>query len=82
MKEEKIYQMALAEAVFSIISWNEYELTPDQIFKAWQKGEEPQGVQICETFQDYDPDYLAEECESKTSQFISFAKEILKEANK
>lgn len=82
MNEQLIQERALAEAVDSIISWNEYELTPDQILKAWQKGDEPQGVQICENFQDYDPEYLAEECESLTNQFVRFAKEILEEASK
>ena len=82
MNEQLLQEKALEEAVFSIISWNECELSAAEILKAWQVGEEPAGVTICETYEDLDPDYLAEECESKANQFARFAREILEEASK
>lgn len=82
MNKEKITELALGEAVSSIISWNECELSPAEILKAWQDGKEADGVEISEAFQDYDPEYLAEECESLRNQFVSFAEWVLEEASK
>lgn len=79
MNKEMLREKALEEAVYSIVSCNDTDLTPAEILKAWQKGEELEGVSISELYEYCSPRYLAEECESKTLQFVRFINELLEE---
>lgn len=82
MNEELLQERSLDEAVFSIISNNETNLSSSQILKEWQEGREPEGLSVCDTYEGYSTDYLVDECLGMQRQFVRFAKEILEEASK
>lgn len=82
MNKEKIQEMSLHSAIYNILSSNDSNLTPEQILIEWKEGREVEDATVCVTYEDFDPEYLAEECESLTNQFVSFAEWVLEEASK
>ena len=82
MNEKLIQKMALENAVLTVISSNDEDLSPEEIFETWSMGGEPDGVLIWEPFEYGSPQYLWNICDGFRAQFERYGRELLEEASK